>query len=268
MLRHFGDVHWRLICDDLGVRSAEVVDHTGDRLYASFVRARWTASAPLSDIRESDELSAKTDMVRAGPTIFMSSSRIKAGSVAIDLRLASSFARRNRHGRNDRLLAAIPMFDGRGYIPNVQRTPEFIQAHRLLRKDSGAGVELLGETMSQENCKWETVEYELTGYYDFNGAKLLYFASYATIADICLSKTSHAMAIGGRYEFVTSTAPSARDIFFFGNADLFDSLIGAVARSESKEKDRYVIALRRRSDNECISLQFCVRQKGGERWQM
>src|SRR5262245_39309462 len=107
LLRHLGDLHWRMICDALGSRSADITDEHVNRLYAAFVRVTWTASAALSEFCESDELSGEMDMVRCGEGIFVSETTLSVIEQTIWVRMASIFSRRKNDGENE-LLPSVP----------------------------------------------------------------------------------------------------------------------------------------------------------------
>src|SRR4026208_1904067 len=74
LLRHFGDIHWRLISESLGTRSADLFDEDGNRLYASFIRVTWTATRPLSAFCESDDFRSVTSILRHRTGIYVSTS--------------------------------------------------------------------------------------------------------------------------------------------------------------------------------------------------
>jgi probable biosynthetic protein (TIGR04098 family) len=42
LLKELGDMHWSLITAGLGTTSDKVTDSAGERLYAAFVRLRWS----------------------------------------------------------------------------------------------------------------------------------------------------------------------------------------------------------------------------------
>ena len=261
LLRHLGDGHWGIICEALGRHSRDMVDKDGSRLYASFARVCWTSTLPLSKYRESDGLTGWVEMVRCGDGVFLSTVNLSgtAGG-AISARLGSIFTRREGTS-NDRLLASAPVIFDNCAIPDVEVTPRFIEEHRLLRAGKSTLHRFMNLDFDTGADAGEAVNYQINGYQDFNGANLLYFASYPTIADICASRTRYVAEQFGFSEFVTGSAPIGRDIFYFGNANLGDWITCTFALNNAP-----LVGLATRVDlfrtrtGTCIGKQFVVRE--------
>src|SRR5579862_1291042 len=133
LMRHLGDRHWQSICEGLSRRSRDMVDVSGNRLYASFVRVRWSSTLPLTRYRESDVLSGWIEMSRCGDGVFDSSSELvnSDGNGIISVRMASMFTRREGLA-NDRLVPSAPPIVNDCPIPDVDVMPPFVEEHRLL----------------------------------------------------------------------------------------------------------------------------------------
>src|SRR5262249_13902161 len=114
--------------------------------------------------------------------------------------------------------------------------PPLGQGYRRLKQqlsetpdDSEHLVELAGETFdSVANCD-ETVPYVVNPYFDFNGVRLLYFASYPRIDDVCERVVFNARLLragrkGATAESAFQVATLARDTYYYGNADAGDVL--------------------------------------------
>jgi probable biosynthetic protein (TIGR04098 family) len=259
LLRHLGDLHWQIICDALGEVSRDVRDEQGNRLYASFIRVTWTALQPLSRFGESDSLSGSMEMVRYGDGLFDSNTTLRVAEASISVRMASLFSRREKEDSNDRLLPASPLLPAGCAIPDIEVVPGYLSDHRLLRTGRLATLHLQGETFDLAEAPAETVRYPINGYFDFNGANLLYFASYPSIADICLSRSEAAKSVGFEH-FVTKCSPTARDVFYFGNANLNDSIDCSIAlRQGTENRLRCQVDMTRTSDGLRIGRQFVVR---------
>lgn len=263
LLRHFGDVHWRMICRSLGVVSRDIADTSGNRLYASFVRARWSSTRPLSSFGESDTIEASTVMERFQEGAFLSTSEVIVGGDQLTICLASIFSRRAQERRNDALLPALPSTIDACTIPNQNSFPAFLRDHRLLRKGALPTVALGAHSFSTADTRdEECVDYVPTGYHEFNGARLLYFASYPIIADCCQARSERVRATVGRQAFITTCSPIARDIFYFGNLDMDDTLRCALQVLALGVNEGTRAELMRASDGDCISKQFCIRERG------
>jgi probable biosynthetic protein (TIGR04098 family) len=200
-------------------------------------------------------------MVRYGDGLYDSTASLQAGEASIAVRMASLFSRREKDGSNERLMPAAPQLDANCPIPDIEEIPAYLTEHRLLRTGRLASLDLAGEKFDLADPATETIHYALNGYFDFNGANLLYFASYPTIADICLSRSQAAKPIGFK-RFVSECSPTGRDIFYFGNTDLDDSLDCEIApHPQPHDRTSWRIDLIRTSDRLCISRQFVSRTK-------
>jgi probable biosynthetic protein (TIGR04098 family) len=261
LLSHLGDLHWRVIAGALGAHTRDIIDEHRNRLYASFVRVTWTASSALSALGESDELTGCMDMVRFGDGVFLSDAALSIADETISMRMASLFTRRERDGSNDRLLSAAPAVRGDCPIPEIDAIPPYVSDHRLLKTGRCATLELARQRFDMAAPPAESIPYAINGFADFNGANLLYFAAYPRIADACTARSRWVASAIGYDRFVTMCGPRARDIFYFGNADLADSLACAIGPPVVADGNvAYRIDLSRASDGSCISRQLVIRE--------
>lgn len=262
LLRYLGDQHWRIICEALGRKSRDMVDREKNRLYASFVRACWTSTLPLSAFKESDILSGSMEMIRFGEGVFISSTELTGtGRGIISARLASIFTRREGT-TNDRLMASAPPLFDQCPIPAVEGVPPFLEEHRLLKSGKLTEHKFMNQLFDTASDVDENTSYETNGYQDFNGASLLYFASYPTIAEICASRTRFVSEHFGFDRFVTRSSPIGRDIFYFGNVNLGDRInCGFALRHIDFGTLAARVDLVRASTETLIGKQFFVRTR-------
>ena len=160
---------------------------------------------------------------RCGDALYMSKALLRVAEGTIDVELASIFSRRDRDNSNDRLLSSAPSQTAGALIPDLEDLPSFVSDHRRLRNGILRSTKLLGQEFDLRDRPIESINYATNGYFDFNGAHLLYFASYPTIADACASLGSIGASVGFE-RFVTKCSPIARDTFYFANANLGDTL--------------------------------------------
>jgi probable biosynthetic protein (TIGR04098 family) len=75
--------------------------------------------------------------------------------------------------------------------------------------------------------------FEPSPYIDYNGAGLLYFAAYPTIADTIERRLieKHRLADTGR-DWAAQSSTIARDVFYYRNLDLGKKLIATLKRFE------------------------------------
>ena len=52
LLKELGDIHWKMISENLDAKSDSIVDSNGERLYASFVRLQWISNENLFSFKE------------------------------------------------------------------------------------------------------------------------------------------------------------------------------------------------------------------------
>ena len=243
LFKELGDIHWRMISDNLGQPSHLLVDAKGDRLYATFTRLQVVSSAPLVRVSENSRGTATGRLRRFGTGVFF-------GEIDIALerdwtasaRLMSSFTKRSRAASNASLLKGQPIIPETCPVPVIDVLPDFGQEHRQRRS--------LAPASPLFSC-----EYEIIPYYDINGVGLLYFATYPMINDICELKF---MERGLDWALDSSTVK--RDVFYFGNCDLSDRIVYRVHVSEAgADSIRIESSLSRSSDN--LLMAYIVTEK-------
>ena len=153
-----------------------------------------------------------------------------AGPARIEASLMSTFARHGAGGANTSLVKGAPVLDDPDAIPAYDHLPDFAAEYRNQRSTVHAAT--LFET-----------EYEISPSHDINGVGLLYFAAYPIIFDLCLE----------RYEgkgFLMSHSSTAKDLYYFANADPSETMIFRVhERRSSEDTLEHVCSLSRKSDN-------------------
>ncbi|HVB85950.1 MAG TPA: LnmK family bifunctional acyltransferase/decarboxylase [Candidatus Dormibacteraeota bacterium] len=237
LFREAGDVHWSMLTSALGVRSSNIFDQTGARLYATFTRLRYQSTVPLRDIKIDSRLELSSKINRFGAGMFFSNTKIVAAGAEIDFDVATSFSRFGEHGSNTSLIKGQPTLPEGFAIPALGALPEFIDEYRRLRAAE------LGPTL------FET-EYEIIPQHDINGVGLIYFAAYPNISDICLMRY-----LGGAHAAM-EWSPLERDVCYFANASPRESLIFRI-HSERSSPDHntaaYVCSISRKSDNKTMA---------------
>ena len=206
-LKEFGDLHWSLIADGLRVSSGDLVDGTGERLYATFTRLRLDSTHPLSAFTENEDVVLEGKMVRFGAGIFFSDMTLSGSEKSIKATAMSSFTKRAAPGSNIDLLKGQPKIPDDCPIPILDEMPNFGLEYRDLRE--GAFSEPLFE------CGYDVIPY-----HDINGVGLLYFAAYPTISDICELRY---MNEGNQWASRARTL--SRDVYYFANSDMDEKLI-------------------------------------------
>jgi probable biosynthetic protein (TIGR04098 family) len=237
LFKEIGDLHWSMIMQGLGVRSSELSDGTGERLYATFTRLRLTSTAPISSFAENEEVSLKGEIARFGAGLFFSEVGIAGHAKTIRASVMSSFSKRGAPTSNAGLLKGQPSIGPDCPIRVLEAMPAFGLEYQGRR--SAALPEVLFE------CP-----YDILPVHDINGVGLLYFAAYPAISDICELRF---IGEGTRWAIRASTVQ--RDVFFFANCDLGDRLIyRAHARRDLDTSVEIESSISRESDGKLMAI--------------
>lgn len=211
-LKECGDLHWRLLADLAGLETPDFRDGEGARIYAAFC-ALSAEDLGLDRFEEHDELRVVSELRRVSASRFCSRHTFFRGSeFAGTLELLSAFVKRTADGRNRSIARAIPrVFQSGSLVRSEPLRAENLSGalrkrdwaeHRGLRR---IGAETLGSIVLKP-CPSQ----------DFNGANLLYFASYQGLADRAdwelSGLSSHAAPV------------LAREMVFHGNAEPGEAL--------------------------------------------
>jgi len=82
-----------------------------------------------------------------------------------------------------------------------------------------------GEALARPFSSLGGVSYEPSAYSDFNGAGLLYFASYVSIADTAERRLAHQFGwLAKKDDWAFATSTLRRDVFYYGNIRLGQSV--------------------------------------------
>ncbi|MCX6133018.1 MAG: phosphopantetheine-binding protein [Ignavibacteriales bacterium] len=258
LFKELGDIHWDLLFRGLGKCSSEVVDEDGNRLYATFARIQF-CSASLSAYKENDEITIDAAIRRFGKGTFVSEAALKNTRIALEARLMTCFASREMTD-NTKLLKCQPSEQIRG-IPEYATTPEFLNEYRLIKKGLSDQIDIAGHSFRVGDDYIYEREYTLNPYYDLNGVGLLYFASYPVIADFCESKYFNGGHGSSRWE--TDYSTSCRDVHYFANCNIEDSIIFRLNSHDSVAdgKVKSASSLYRKSDMTLMARIFTVKDR-------
>jgi len=233
LFKELGDLHWALITGGLGSPSSELADANGARLYPTFTRIRWRGTVPLAEFRENLTLEAEGRIARYGGSYFFSTMRFSDGYRWIDAELMSTFTKRTAENSNLALLKGQPPIPKDCAIPSLEEQPAFAAGFREHRA-------------ANERPSDHETDYTLQPNYDINGVRLLYFAAYPMIADLCEAR-AQADPVG--WHMARSVV--ARDVFYAGNCDLHDRIH---YRRHLHGSERSEASLSRRSDGKLMSF--------------
>ena len=231
LFRHAGALQWEAIADRLGVRPAALRGESGARLYPTVVAVRARYAAPLSAFEEDDRLDFAAEVVPCGRAC--AHGRITGGTERggrLTMEVLTTFATREPEGLRTTHLAA-PLADRwiapDGPEPTISRLAR--AARRGLPLDdafSGTALAAAGPALGALTC-------EPSPWGDYNGAGLLYFASYVTLADTAARQILRGLgesALG--CDLALATSPVRRDVYYYDNLPLGQALTATLRLCE------------------------------------
>ena len=230
LFKEIGDIHWSNLTRGLGTTSARIADDTGSRLYATFTRVLMEGEVPLADFRENDDMSIEMRARRLGGGIFFGDGMVRGPRGAINTSVMTSFSKFGEHGANTSLLKGQPVIPENCPIGQLAEMPPFGLEYKEVR------ARPLTEPLF-------ATEYSIQAPHDINGVGLLYFAAYPMIAELCT------IAYAGN-RIATDFSTIKRDIFYFANADVSETLIFKLHDwDENSDGLASEVSLTRKSDN-------------------
>jgi probable biosynthetic protein (TIGR04098 family) len=224
LLRWAGDLHWEAISRRLGVATDEIRDEGRARIYPTVVALRARYGGPLSDVRENDVLEATIEVMPCGRACAQGRVRATAGPMRLSLELLTTFAARQEDGA---MRTALPAARLAARWRPLAPLSSLAIAARAARRGEPLDDAFSGSTLATAGTPLGRVRHEPSPYSDYNGAGLLYFAAYPTIADTAERKLVHELGLGAPrlHDWALATSPVQRDVFYYSNLPLGESLV-------------------------------------------
>ena len=242
LLKELGHRHWLMLARAAGMENADFRDREGREVYAA-ISAISMRGMNLRQIRANDVLSISSAIRRLSRTQIWSRHvlTIQQRSVG-SVELLSTFVGRMREGDNHSItrvaLDCLPDMDSRA-------TSRLGSLAAAIRSDSVSDHFGFSLNRSCHRAR-KTVEPDETR--DFNGAGLLYFSSFPSIADSTV-----------RAEFGTNAMRLAdfdRDVFYAGNINIGDRLDVELVEAQTIAESCAFHARIRRQDGTIIARVF------------
>ncbi len=263
LLREMGDLHWEGVAAAHGRRPNAIVDGAGNRLYPTFVRARWEGNEPLFAYGENERLRLGSDLTRFGSSMFFAEHELRGAGRRIVASTMTVLVARYGH-RNRDLRRGQPRCGPDRSVPEHDAMPSFGTDYRRIRDDDAAEMALGGETFSLTDASLLEMPYTINPYHDINGVSLLYFAAYPLINDTCERAAAHAHpeTFGAVDDWATSSSTLARDVFYLGNCDVRDRLTYRLCSIEPAGSNRLklVSCLYRVSDGAKVAVILTLKE--------
>jgi probable biosynthetic protein (TIGR04098 family) len=241
LLQYVGDLRWKHLSAVCGVRTRDIVDAEGNRLYSTFfyVEVAFPERRPMASYGENDRFRVASTMERFGEsmldgTVFLlppdapetgrppfpsAAAAAAAGTPA--LRLANVFVRQFTDG--SWLKKSRPANPGVHRISEMATAPDCYPVVKQAGKDATLG--------RPDDPRWLPLtstairrEYRLLPDRDLNGAGLVYFANYPVFLDICEREALASTGWGLTGEVLDRRTLVRRRSAYLNNASATDTL--------------------------------------------
>jgi len=234
LFKHCGEMHWDHLCAAMGVsgvNAREMRDDAGKRLYPTFVAIRSRYATPLSMVQMDQHFQTTVELSHFGRAFFHSTIAFGNEETRFELEMLTTFAARNKNELND-LHQSLPAANLVYKSRPLKSRPPILKLSQALRHGEAMEYDFLGYHFAvSENPLGLQMSFEPSPYIDYNGAGLLYFAAYPTIADTIERRliSKHHLADTAR-DWAAQSSTIARDVFYYRNLDLGKTLIATLKR--------------------------------------
>jgi probable biosynthetic protein (TIGR04098 family) len=229
LFRQAGALQWEAIGQRLGVRPDALRDAAGVRLYPTVVAVRARYDAPLAAFAEDDTLAFAVEVVPCGRACAQGRIVAAAGGRRLSLDVLTSFAARGPHGLRTTHLAPS-LAQHWAFAGGAE--PAIAALARAARRGHAVDDPFSGPILATQGPALGELTYQPSPWADYNGAGLLYFASYVTIAD-----TAARQLLRGRQhhdqDWALATSPVRRDVYYYDNLPLGAALTATLRLYDS-----------------------------------
>jgi probable biosynthetic protein (TIGR04098 family) len=267
LFRHAGDELWQALSARFGGTTDDFRSESGARLYPTFLAVRARYLAPLSTVRENDTLASHVDLCWAARGYTHGFVTLTGGRNRLQFEMLTMLAERSPTSgelRASRLAPCLakttPMAFGQSGAPGL------VSLAKAARKGEPHHDAFVGEAPARPLSTLGSVRYEPSPYADFNGAGLLYFASYVSIADTAERRLAHQLGwVAGGGDWALATSTLRRDVFYYRNVPLGESVSTHLLAIERDGADRIKTHLRimRDGDGRAMADVITLKRKGG-----
>lgn len=263
IFKHAGDLQWQNICRELGataITSDRLLSEDGVSIYPAFLAVQIRFASPIDSVGLDDELVASTELGRYGRGIFEGTTSYSCCKNTITLRMLNTFVGKEGNA----LRPVLPRALRSCKAGNLTDIPSLLKLTRQLRKPDRCCYRFQGAELSLNDGNFShSRQYSPSPYSDFNSVGLLYFANFPAIADTVerLLVHEHAPELVER-DWALETAVVARDIYFYRNIELGDSIVVETCTLDSSQDQALThVVMRRQSDNEVMADVFTKKRR-------
>lgn len=260
-MKEIGDCHWHMLCEDLGLKSNEIFDESGNRLYATFIRIKFESTSSFTDYQENDVLDISGTMQRIGSNLYYSVIDITCDQKSITCHLATTFSTRENSSDNTKLTRGAPSGSDDSVITKISDMPTHVLDIVRLKKNALKTMVVGNHSFDITDEVMFELPYKINPYTDINGVGLLYFASYPLVNDVCELEYFNNKKISDTH-WALNSSTMTRDVFYFGNCNIEDIISYRLNSFQMIDHKQVAIesSLYRARDNALIAKLFTIKQ--------
>jgi probable biosynthetic protein (TIGR04098 family) len=222
LFRHAGDELWQALGARWGTATSEFRSESGARLYPTFLAVRAAYGTPLSGVGEDDTLASHVALPWAARGYNHAWVTLKGARHRMRFEMLTMLAARSPTGE---LRAAQPSARiAHAIEPSSEQAPALVALAKAARRGARHPDAFSGEAPARPLTSMGSVRYEPSPYSDFNGAGLLYFASFVSIADTAERLLIRDLDGAPSADWSTVTSTLRRDVFYYGNIRIGDAV--------------------------------------------
>ncbi|CAG9163564.1 Pnap_2097 family protein [Cupriavidus pinatubonensis] len=213
LLKTCGDLHWRRLAAGAGLATPDFRDAAGNTVYAAFTAVR-VREAALETLGEHAAFSIGSALRPVGGARHFGEHQLRgANGQGARVSMLSTFIRRTRERDNRSVVRGVPVLAETG--SDASATQEAADLAALARRFRNGDWDTHFGLDRRRDHAVHVVEYLPCPYTDFNGADLLYFASFQAMVD---------RAEWQWHRFADPPTVARRDLFYHGNVNVGEAL--------------------------------------------
>ena len=261
VMKEIGNCHWQMLCDDIELKSNEIFDEFGNRLYPAFVRITVEGNSSLKDFRENDYLDISGTIQQINSMLYCSTIHLQCDDRSMKCLLTTSFTSRDNESDNTKLTKGVPRARDDSKIDTIADMPKHVLEIIKYKKSKVKNIALGNHSFDLTDEFIFEHFYNLNPYADINGVGLLYYAAYPVISDVCeleyFNKTAESAI-----HWALRSATIARDIIYLGNCNIDDVIYYHLNSYQMIDDNKVALqsSLYRKSDNAPIAKLFTIKR--------
>jgi probable biosynthetic protein (TIGR04098 family) len=223
---HAGDRHWQALGARWGGTTDDLRTESGARLYPTFLAVRANYRAPLSTVAENDDLATQVTLSWGARGYTHSFVTLTGRHNRLRFEMLTMLAARSPISGELRAAQPAAGLVGRGPMGSGDAgAPGLVALAKSARNGERHADAFAGDALARPLSGMGRVTYRPSPYSDFNGAGLLYFASYVAIADTAERQMAHQFGwLAKGDDWALSTSTLRRDVFYYANIRLGESV--------------------------------------------